>query len=166
LSVARLAAAVAATLTVAAPALAGLPAKLKPSGIVRVATVDGADLCTARASNSNEVDTLLKPDGTTEPFTIPAGKVFVVTGINYSGSGTVGQASLLFVSLLNRAAATTTLHIAHTASHAMEADGPLAVSEDLAVPIVVSPGAAMCSQSFGDAPVSRLVLEGYLTKDR
>ena len=69
--------------TLAGVAFAGSLAPTRPSQVVTVQT--GGTTCSG--SSNNKLDTIVNADGSTGPFTIPAGQVFVITEAEARGDG-------------------------------------------------------------------------------
>ena len=72
----------------ASQALSVVPVQAQPlpSQLADVATDFSSPGCAVDPSNSFGLNTLQKADGTTAPFEIPAGQVFVVTAVELAGN--------------------------------------------------------------------------------
>lgn len=76
--------------SIAGPVLAAV-GPTRASDVVTLATAFPPTACPASAT-ALLFDTRIRSDGSREPFTIPAGKMLIVTGLDYVSEGVAGGA--------------------------------------------------------------------------
>lgn len=160
--------AVMAVLAIASVARSGALEPTKPSQMV---VLTYSDFCTETTSLANIIDTQILPNGTTQPFTIPAGQVLVVTGFDWSAyrcpalaaPGTVDV--YMFLGATGRVVFNDTAVIGAGTppTSSCSTGGKASVVPNL----IVKPGVELCAgfdnQTFGGAPA---IVHGFLTKDK
>lgn len=145
-------------------------APLAPSKPSQIVTLTYDNFCAGTTSLVNVIDTQIMPDGTTQPFTIPQGRVLVVTGLDWSASrcpplsapGTVGV--YVFLGATGRVAFNdyATIGAGTSPGSSCSTGGKASVVPNL----VVKPGTELCAgydnTTFGGAPG---IVHGFLADD-
>ena len=145
------------------PATVAALAPSKPSQLVTVAA-EGS--CTALGLTTDRFDTLVKDDGTTAPFSIPAGQVLVITDLTVFAPGKTAGGTVQVQVVVGTAA---TSHFAIvTANVTANASGGVGFAATFPTGIVVKSGASICPVAFdGTSNVAAGgSLHGFLTKDK
>ena len=127
----------------------------KPSQLVSL-TYSGA---TCSVGGGTKADTRAMGDGSTAPFTIPAGQVLVITGVqwNESGSGTADSSFLYLVGSGGTAVVSVGAGLVGTGGYG---GGNFGVSG-----VVVKPGTDICI-GLNSLSTAYPTVQGYLTKDK
>src|SRR5262249_549990 len=143
------------------PATAAL-APSKPSQLV---TVAASGSCTALGLTTDLFNTLVKGDGTTAPFSIPAGQVLVITDLTVFAPGKTADGTVQVQVVVG----TATSHFGIvTANVTANASGGVGFAATFPTGIVVKSGASICPVAFdGTSNVAAGgSLHGFLTKDK
>jgi hypothetical protein len=134
-----------------------------------VTLLGGAPATGGCSAAERPIDRRTLADGSAGPFTVPAGKVLVLTGVEWSSSGT-GTGRSVVVTVLHRTAlGAQTLFMSHALS---TPTGAGYAGTQSAIPhVVVKPGVPLCvtqyidSQPAGGSPPGAVILHGFLTDD-
>ena len=115
------------------------------------------------------IDRRTLADGSTGPFTIPAGKVLVLTGVEWFSTGTGTGRSVLLTVLHRTPLGAQTLFTSHALSTPA---GAGYAGEQSAIPrVVVKPGVPLCVTQYidnepdGGSLPGAVILHGFLTDD-
>ena len=145
------------------PASAAALAPSKPSQLVTVAALGS---CTALGLTTDLFNTLVKGDGTTAPFSIPAGQVLVITDLTVFATGKTAGGTVQVQVAVGTAA---TSHIFIVAANVTaNPSGGVGFTATFPTGIVVKSGASICPLAFdGTSNVAAGgSLHGFLTKDK
>jgi hypothetical protein len=135
----------------------------KPSDLVTLTTFNGTQC--GKDPIGRTLDHRQNPDGTISPFAIPSGKVFVVTGLNWTqgNTGGVNKAEILFLHSLTPSGVIFPMVIAHdNGSGDGRAGGSMVVSG-----VIFKSGQTMCvSVNTGNIGSAIAVVHGFLDRNR
>lgn len=142
---------------VSSSAHAGVLGPRKPSDLVTLIT-NGS---TCSPISFLRMDTQIHADGTSSPFSIPAGEVLVLTGVDWDEGGASGGVDNLVLALLG-----ADYSVAAISTGPIGANGYGGASTPLSG-IVVKPGTSICvtlnsPNTFNSYPV----VHGFLTADK
>ena len=139
-------------------ATAGGLAPSKASQLITVASSTSA----CNISGTFKVNTQQNPDGTTTPFSVPAGLVFVVTSYDWflASSGSPGATVLLQLTV----EAATSFSLVSAQIQKTDANGFAGGNVQLPPGFVVKSGANLCAATLGVSPA--VVVHGFLAKDK
>ena len=134
-----------------------------------VTLLGGAPATSGCSAAERPIDRRTLADGSTGPFTVPAGKVLVLTGIEWSSAGT-GTGRSVVVTVLHRTPlGAQTLFMSHALS---TPTGTGHAGAQSAIPhVVVKPGVPLCvtqyidSQPAGGSLPGAVILHGFLADD-
>jgi hypothetical protein len=158
---------IALCLTWVTSAAAGTLAAAKASQVIELRSGSPPSACPSLAS-ATAMDTVEEADGTsTSGFTVPAGKVLVVTDVNFDAFASAGDSVTLGVRRSGPSAFNSMVNIGATAAPT----GVVVATASLRGAVVKS-GTAVCITCFDQNTVTFLtpvncqgVLHGFLAKD-
>ena len=107
------------------------------------------------------------PDGTSQPFTIPAGQVLVLTGVEWFAANVGSGRSVLQEVVLRTAAGPEVVYRSHAVASVIGAG--YAGQQSLMPKVVVKGGVSLCNAEYIDNVATLpgpATLHGFLTKDR
>jgi len=156
-------------LTITLMARLALPvqaAEVAPSKPSQVTTLGGdtstSAFCPSGVVVGRMVDQQRNSDGTTTPFIVPDGLVFVVTSWDWSGTGAASSSAMTSLVLVD--SATTLLGTFSLSTAASDSAGQAGGTVVIPSGFVVRPGISMCFAGGGSS--RRVVVHGFFTKDR
>jgi hypothetical protein len=158
-----LALALAGCVTPAAPSLAPRPA----SDLVTL--LGGAPATGGCTGAERPIDRRALGDGSTGPFAVPAGKVLVLTGVEWFSTETGTGRSVLLTVLHRTPLGAQTLFTSHALSTPTGAG--YAGAQSTIPRVVVKPGVPLCvtqyidNQPAGGSLPGSVILHGFLTDD-
>jgi hypothetical protein len=153
--------------------LAAIPqdaaADVKPARLSDLVTLQGlsAGGIGGCAGSERNFNTRVMPDGTSQPFTIPAGQVLVLTGVEWFDSKVGLGKSVLQEVVLRRAGGPVVVYRSHSVSSVTDAGH--AGQQSLIPKVVVSGGVPLCNAEYVDNQPKLpgpATLYGFLTKDQ
>jgi hypothetical protein len=141
---------------------AGAVAPKKPSDLVSARGTPDSPLCPGDVGR--HVDTQQNPDGTTSPFAIPAGSIFVVTSLEWlspnTPPGTLAGVDLFIVDT----SGTSISFLSHARAVAPTTGNGGGGTVATPAGIVVKSGSNLCFEGTGGG--STVIVRGFLAKDR
>jgi hypothetical protein len=147
-------------------ALRAEAAVLAPSKPSQVVTLTGAvgvsAACPSGVVAGRMVDTQHNPDGTSVPFNVPVGDVFVVTSWEWSGAGSASSTIGMGLVLVDSAA--TFLGTFSKGSAASDSAGFGGGTVVIPSGFVVNSGISMCYAGGGAS--ASVIVHGFFAKDR
>jgi len=140
---------------------AGVLAPKRASDVVRVSGDLGSGDCSPHLGAGRQFDTVLRPDGTTEPLEVPKKRVLVVTDVEILGfGGTPGDNNQVRLFVGNP---TNGLQLVSIREQRFDADGRVFYVMSFDPGVVVPSGGLICTNNSDNVTLTG-TLTGYFAK--